>query len=171
MALLLFMAVFYLLFNLLFCLGFFNLFKSLMVIITDYLLYLLNLILPCHMCFGLKSNSMVNQENIKEVIFLEMLVLIFKNQNLLKDFFLLEYILADFHLREHYHLNHWHSNWNLLVKMLVIITITYHSSFSFQYWIRWIFDYYFSCSKYLCLCLFLAFYFILEYYSLTANFI
>jgi hypothetical protein len=39
------------------------------------------------MYFGLKSDSMVNQENIKEAIFLEMLVLIFKNQNLLEDFF------------------------------------------------------------------------------------
>jgi hypothetical protein len=39
------------------------------------------------MYFGLKSDSMANQENIKEAIFLEMLVLIFKNQNLLEDFF------------------------------------------------------------------------------------
>jgi hypothetical protein len=39
------------------------------------------------MYFGSKSDSMANQENIKEAIFLEMLVLIFKNQNLLEDFF------------------------------------------------------------------------------------
>lgn len=127
------MAVFYLLFNLLFYLGFFNLFKNLMVIITDYLLCFLNLILPCQMCSSLKFDSTANQENIKEAVFLEMLALIFKNQNLLMDFFLLEYKSADFLLKEHYHLSHSHSNWNLLVEKLAVVIFIYHLSFNFPY--------------------------------------
>jgi len=69
-----FVAVFYLSFNLLFCLQFSSLLKNYLVIITDYPLCFPNSILPFQNYFSLKSDLKANLENTEAVVFLEMLV-------------------------------------------------------------------------------------------------
>ena len=82
-----FVAVFYLSFNLLFCLQFSSLLKNYLVIITDYPLCFPNSILPFQNYFSLKSDLKASLENTEAEVFLEMLVQIFNSQSQFKDFF------------------------------------------------------------------------------------